>query len=143
MFANEHDYTRTHQDTRHHMGNSSWSVQEALGAFNFRQVQNQAGTYTSYRADLGLSKFAMLHHANGPRLPAKFKEPIVVTLYETVGKVHYRVWTKQYDSVTDFLAVVHKCVPWNVPTCSNERCRNKPIPDAAFCEKHLEVDATA
>lgn len=131
---------RTHRRSHYHMGNSSWSVQEALGAFNFRKVTNATGTFVSYRADVGLSRFAMLHHANGPRMPTKFKEPIVVSLYETVDKLHYRVWIEQYESVTDFLAVIHQCIPWNIPTCSQLRCKNKPMPDSNVCEKHAEVD---
>lgn len=123
------------------MGNSSWSVKEALGAFNFRKIShNVSGLPMQFRADLGGQRFAILQHANGPKPPEKFKDPISVSVYEVVGKLHYRVWTNQYNSVTDFLTTIHTCVPWNIPKCDKMGCKNRPVPDATLCERHLEAD---
>jgi hypothetical protein len=123
------------------MGNSSLSVEQVLGSFNFA-VDETIDDVPSivYRASVGLKKFAILHHSHGGRLPTKYTDPVTVSLYETVGSLHYRTWTKRYESVSEFIAVCQKMTPWNVATCEKPGCKAKPVPDSSMCSKHMSDD---
>jgi hypothetical protein len=120
------------------LGNSSLSVEQVLGSFNFMLYGDGDEEAAYFKASLSLTKFAMLHHANYRHAPVKYSDPITVAVYEKRQQASYRMWVHSYDSVTQFLNIIHSCVPWDQPSCDITGCNAKPMFDAMRCEKHME-----
>lgn len=125
------------QRAGHYMGNSSLSVEQALGSFNFVLHRDEEGYADYFHASIGVGKFLILHHSHSVRPPTKYSDPVSVSMYETYGKLHYRSWVKDYESVTHFLGVIHARIPWQTRSCEVQGCNSPPEKDARRCERHL------